>query len=204
MHAANDDHAGAQEREERREQTPLRPSRGRRRRRRPVTPRGGGTSTATSRNLTTPEPAELPLLRRHHHRHRRRRSPPPPRSPSGSTSEPHGSQHPQRASGRQEASTPPRLTPRSAVVSGEETERRPANPKRWLRSQGSCLLPAAAEVPACWATGASVYSRDHAPDMWASASILGPHVGGRATRSRGAWLGMTCGPVKTVNRWGRV
>lgn len=49
-----------------------------------------------------------------------------------------------------------------------------------------------------------VYTRGHASDRWASASHLGPDVGGgeagREARSCGAWLGMTCGPVRTVRQ----
>jgi hypothetical protein len=114
VHGAKGDHAGAQEREQ-----PRPPCR-----RRPVTPRGGGTQTASfCRAPAAPEPAQLPLLRRYRHGEHRH----------------DGSQNQLNAAAAQIDPLPAVRPHHSARATRARNASEPvdfrgrANPRRWLR-----------------------------------------------------------------------
>lgn len=212
VHAAEDDYAGAQEREERREDTPLR-----RRRHRPVGPGSRRTAAAaaaatSSRRtaLTAPEPAQLPLLRRH--RHRRRQSQPPlplrqqPRSQSGG-SEPHRPTASATRYGESGSIGAPPISRRLVGCRGrgrEKTKRRrgPANPEQTscVRKEGS-LLCRLLLLQQCLVGNRRVYTCAQASDRWGLRVPPDPtrrwREARREARSCDAWLGMTCGPIET-------
>jgi hypothetical protein len=188
VHAAEDDYAGAQEREERSEDTPLR-----RRRHRPVGPgsrRTAAAAAATSSRrtaLTTPEPAQLPLLRRY--RHRRRQSQPPlplrqqPRSQSGG-SEPHRPTASATRYGESGSIGAPPISRRLVGCRGrgrEKAKRRrgPANPERSVAfaRKEACFADSCCCSSAWWATGAFIPAPTPLTGG-ACAFLLIPHVGG--------------------------
>lgn len=208
VHAAEDDYAGAQEREERREDTPLR-----RRRHRPVGPGSRRTAAATSSRrtaLTTPEPAQLPLLRRY--RHRRRQSQPPlplrqqPRSQSGG-SEPHRPTASATRYGESGSIGAPPISRRLVGCRGrgrEKAKRRrgPANPERSVAfARKEACFADYLLLQQCLVGNRRVYTCAHASDRWDLRVPPDPtrrwREARREARSCDAWLGMTCGPIET-------